>query len=127
LNNQTSPSINQSSDDASVKAASAVAAVFGHQLTPNEKKIGGTAVHYAVGAASGMVYGVAAEFLPEITNGFGLPYGAVFWLTVDEGAVPLLGLSKGPTSYPMSTHFYALTSHLVFGVTAEGVRRALRR
>src|SRR5205809_4783686 len=71
LNNQTSPSINQSSDDATVKAASAVAAVFGHELTPNEKKIGGTVVHYGVGATSGMVYGVAAEFLPEVTSGFG--------------------------------------------------------
>jgi hypothetical protein len=48
-------------------------------------------------------------------------------LAVDEGAVALLGLSKGPTQYPLSTHVYALASHFVYGVTTEVVRRALRR
>ena len=42
-------------------------------------------------------------------------------------SVPLLGLSKGPTEYPVSTHAYALASHLVYGVTAEMSRRALRQ
>jgi hypothetical protein len=41
--------------------------------------------------------------------------------------VPLLGLAKGPTEYPVSTHAYALASHLVYGMTAEMSRRALRR
>ena len=71
-------------------------------------------------------YGLASEVLPEVTAGFGLPYGTVFWLVVDEGAVSLLRLSKPPTAYPLSTHIYALASHLVFGATAEGVRRLLR-
>src|SRR6266498_3133872 len=56
----------------------------------------------------------------------GLPYRAAFWLVVDEGLVPLLGLSKEPGAYSLSTHIYALASHLVFGATAEGVRRVLR-
>ncbi len=116
-----------SEDDATVKAASAISeGLFAHELTPAEKKIVGPAVHYAVGATSGIVYGVAAEFLPQVTKGSGLRYGAVFWLTVDEGAVPLLGLSKPPTEYELSTHIYALASHLVFGATAEGIRRLLR-
>jgi len=114
-------------DDATVKAASAISErLFEHKLTKAEKKIAGPAVHYAVGATSGIVYGIASEFLPEVSIGFGLPYGTVFWLVVDEGAVPLLRLSKPPTAYPASTHFYALASHLVFGATAEGVRRLLR-
>ena len=45
----------------------------------------------------------------------------------NEGAVPLLGLAKGPAEYPLSAHVYALASHLVFGVTAEFVRRTVRR
>jgi hypothetical protein len=117
----------QSNDDATVKAAAAVSeGLFGHKLTSSEKKIAGPVVHYAVGATSGMVYGIAAEFLPEVTAGLGLPYGTAFWLVVDEGAVPLLGLAKPPTEYPISNHIYALASHLVFGATAEGVRRLLR-
>ena len=100
--------------------------MFEHKLTGAEKKLAGPAVHYAVGATSGIVYGIASELVPEVTVGFGLPYGTAFWLVVDEGAVPLFGLSKPPTAYPASTHLYALASHLVFGATAEGVRRWLR-
>ena len=114
-------------DDATVKAASAIfEGLFEHKLTRAEKKIAGPAVHYAVGATSGIVYGIASEFLPEVTMGFGLPYGIAVWIVVDEGAVPLLRLSKPPTAYPVSTHMYALASHLVFGATAEGIRRRLR-
>ena len=117
----------ESQDDATVKAASVISeGLFEHKLTKGEKKFAGPAVHYAVGATSGIVYGIASEFLPEATKGFGLPYGTAFWLVVDEGAVPLLRLSKPPTAYPASTHIYALASHLVFGATAEGVRRLLR-
>jgi len=117
----------ESQDNATVKAAAAISeGLFEHKLTGAEKKLAGPAVHYAVGATSGIVYGIASELVPEVTVGFGLPYGTAFWLVVDEGAVPLFGLSKPPTAYPASTHLYALASHLVFGATAEGVRRWLR-
>ena len=36
------------------------------------------------------------------------------------------GLSKLPTEYPLSVHAYAFASHLVFGLTTELVRRAVR-
>lgn len=114
-------------DDTTVRAASAVSeGVFGHKLTPSEKKIGGTAVHYVLGTGVGGLYGAAAEIAPNVTAAAGLPFGATFWLVVDEGAVPLLGLSEGPMAYPLSTHAYALSSHFVYGVTAEVVRRAVR-
>ena len=131
----TSKADESSSDDdsassapATVKAAELVSQkLFGHQLAKNEKKIAGDAVHYATGGTSAAVYGVAAEFVPELTTGAGIPFGIVVWLIVDEGAVPLLRLSKGPTNYPLSTHVYALASHFVYGVTTEVVRRTLRR
>ena len=114
-------------DPATVKAASTVSEkLFGHRLAPSEKQIAGAAVHYAVGATAGIVYGVASEFLPEVTSGFGLAFGTAFWLVIDEGVVPALGLAKRPAEYPLSIHAYALASHLVFGATAEGTRRLLR-
>jgi putative membrane protein len=117
----------EQADDATVKTASAISeGVFGHELTKGEKKIAGPAVHYAFGASVGGLYGAVAELAPEATAGAGLPFGAAFWLLADETAVPLLGLSKGPTEYPLSTHVYALASHLVYGLTAEAVRRAVR-
>jgi putative membrane protein len=80
-----------------------------------------------VGASAGAVYGVAAEYEPKVTTLAGIPFGAAFWMVVDEGALPLLGLAKGPNAYPISTHAYALASHLVFGLTAEVVRSTVRR
>ena len=115
-------------EPATVKTASAISeGVFGHSLTAREKEIAGPIVHYAVGTSAGAVYGVAAEYEPKVTTLAGIPFGAAFWMVVDEGALPLLGLAKGPNAYPISTHAYALASHLVFGLTAEVVRSTVRR
>ena len=115
-------------DPATIKAAEALSRkLFGHELAKDEKKLAGDAVHYATGGTSAAVYGAVAEFIPGVTAGAGIPFGTAVWLAVDEGAVPLLHLSKGPAEYPLSTHLYALASHFVYGVTTEVVRRTLRR
>jgi putative membrane protein len=115
-------------DDATVETAKVISKnVFGHELQESEKKPAGAAVHYAFGSVTGGLYGALAEVSPQVTVAAGLPFGAAFWLIADEVSVPLLGLSKGPTEYPVSTHVYALASHLVYGVTAEFSRRALRQ
>jgi putative membrane protein len=115
-------------EPATIKAAEAVSEkLLGHHLEKNEKELAGNAVHYATGGASGGAYGVAAELVPKVTAGAGLPFGTAVWLVVDETAVPLLGLSKAPLEYPLPTHVYALASHFVFGLTTEAVRRTLRK
>ena len=115
-------------EDATEKIADAISEkVFGRELEKDEKETAGAVVHYAFGAAMGGVYGIAAEVAPEVSAGLGLPFGAVFWLAADEVTVPLLGLAKPPTEYPLSTHAYSLASHLVYGLTAEAVRRAVRK
>jgi putative membrane protein len=114
-------------DDATVKVAKIISTeVLGHELQESEKKPAGAAVHYAFGTVTGGLYGALAEVTPQVTTGAGVPFGAAFWLLADEISVPLLGLSKGPTEYPVSTHAYALASHLVYGATAELSRRAIR-
>jgi len=118
----------QDDENATVKTAEAISeGVFGHELQKSEKEPAGAAVHYAFGTLSGGMYGVLAEVTPQVTTAAGLPFGAGFWLLADEITVPLLGLAKPPTEYPVSTHVYALASHLVYGLTAEMSRRALRR
>jgi len=114
-------------DDATVETAKAISEnVFGHELQESEKEPAGAAVHYAFGTLSGGLYGALAELTPQVTTAAGLPFGAGVWLLADEVSVPLLGLSKGPTAYPVSTHVYSLASHLVYGLTAELSRRAVR-
>src|ERR1041385_4456434 len=113
-----SQDVNQ--DDATVKAAKIISSeVLGHELQESEKKPAGAAVHYAFGTVSGGLYGALAEVTPQVTVAAGIPFGAAFWLLADEISVPLLGLSKGPTEYPPSTHAYALALHIVYGGTAE--------
>jgi putative membrane protein len=114
-------------DDATVQTAKVISSVvFDHDLQESEKEPAGAAVHYAFGTVTGGLYGALAEVTPQVTAAAGLPFGAAFWLAADEISVPLLGLAKGPTEYPVSTHVYALASHLVYGVTAELGRRAVR-
>jgi uncharacterized membrane protein YagU involved in acid resistance len=63
---------------------------------------------------------------PSTTAAWGLPFGAAVWLGADEVAVPAFGLSKAPMEYPASTHASALAAHLVYGLTVDVVRRAVR-
>ncbi len=114
-------------DDALERLANAISVgVFKKELTERAKDMAGTALHYAMGTTTGALYGALAEIIPEVKAGVGLPFGAVVWLTVDEGLVPAAGLSKSPTEYPLSTHAYAFSSHLIYGLTTELVRRAVR-
>lgn len=118
----------EAGDNAAVRTAKAISeGVFDHKLAKGEKEVAGAVAHYAMGGTSGAIYGALAERWPEVTLGAGLPFGAAVWLIADEGIVPALGLSKLPTEYPPSTHAYAVASHLVYGLTTEMVRRAVRR
>lgn len=114
-------------DDSAERLAQTISVgLSGHELTDREKDTAGTAFHYAFGISMGAVYGAAAEILPETTMGAGMPYGALIWIGADEVVVPLLGLSKSTDEYPLSIHASALASHLVYGLTTETVRRAVR-
>ena len=113
-------------DDATVKVASAISQSIGHDLTKDEKATAGPAVHYAFGATMGAVYGLLSEVAPVTAVGWGMPFGTALWLAADEVAVPAFGFSKSPTEYPASTHASALASHLVYGLSVDVVRRALR-
>ena len=114
-------------EDATMKAASAIAQSFGdHALSKREKEVGGSVLHYAFGTAMGAVYGALTEASPHSAAGWGLPFGALLWLGADEIAVSRLGLSGSPTEAPASVHASALAAHLVYGFTADTVRRGVR-
>ncbi len=114
-------------EDATMRTAGAVAeSLFGRELTTREKEVAGPAVHYAFGGAMGAVYGALAETSPSAGAGRGLTFGSALWFGADELAVPAVRLSGSPFQYPVSTHALALSSHLVYGVTLDFVRRMIR-
>lgn len=111
-------------DDATMKTANRIVhMLLNRELSKEEKKKAGPLVHYAFGAAMGAVYSMAAVVDPEVTRGFGTAFGSALFAVADELAVPMLGLAKKPTEYPLSSHASAFAAHLVYGLTAEGVRR----
>lgn len=119
--------VDRPEDDATERLANAISVkVLERGLTEREKDAAGTVFHYAMGLTSGALYGALAEFAPAAKRGAGLPFGAAVWLVADEGLVPAAGLSKSADEYPLSVHAYSIASHLVFGLTAEAVRRAVR-
>ena len=110
------------------KLAVAIAeGVFHTDLEPEEKKSAGSLVHYGYGGLMGALYGWAAESSALTRAGSGALFGAALWFGSDEIGVPMFGLSKGPQEYPISAHASALGAHIVYGVTTELARRALRR
>ncbi|HKP73658.1 MAG TPA: DUF1440 domain-containing protein [Pyrinomonadaceae bacterium] len=119
--------VDEPQDTAPARLANAISVgVSGRELSGGEKESAGTVFHYAMGTTSGALYGAVAEFVPGVKAGAGLPFGAAVWLAVDEGLVPAVGLSKSSPEYPLSIHAYAFASHLVYGLTTEVVRRAVR-
>ncbi len=115
------------SDPATVKAANKVSrAARGRSIEKKNKDTAGEAVHYGLGAALGIAYGIAAEFQPGVTAGFGTAVGATTALILDNVAVPIAGLGDPPWETPIGVHAYGIVSHLVFGAVAEGTRAAIR-
>jgi len=115
------------SDNPTVKVAEAITRpLLGRELSKGEKKTAGAVVHYAFGALVGGIYGMLNEATPAARAGFGLAYGAAVWLGADEGMVPALKLSPPPQDSTLSQHLGGLGAHVVYGVTTEAVRRALR-
>jgi hypothetical protein len=110
-----------------MQAASAIARpLLGRSLTEKEKEVGGPIVHYLFGAAAGAVYGAVAEVDSSVTIGAGIGYGFTVWLVADEVGMHAAGFATAPTDYPLSRHAATLGTHLVFGLTIEAIRRAVR-
>lgn len=116
-----------SGENATTRTADAIVhAINGKELEKSQKQTAGSIVHYVFGASMGALYGAVSEYYPEARVGFGTLFGAALFLFADEIAVPALGLSGSPTEAPLSSHAYALVSHFVYGITAEGVRKGIR-
>lgn len=115
-----------SPDATMVTAERLMRPILDRSLTREEQQKAGPIVHYAFASVVGSAYGVAAEFAPAVKKAAGVPFGAALFVGADEVALPVLKLSRGPREYPISTHIYGLSSHVVYGLTIELVRRGVR-
>jgi putative membrane protein len=114
------------SEPSTYVAADAIAeATAGRNLPPAAKPAAGAAIHYAFGGAVGAIYGAAAARTPDIAAWGGVPFGATVWWIADEMGMPIAGLAKPPSDYPLRDHATSLVTHLLYGATTEAVRRGL--
>jgi uncharacterized membrane protein YagU involved in acid resistance len=114
-------------EDSTVKTASAISQkVFHHELTPQQKKIAGPAMHYGFGASVAMFYGAAVEVMPVLRTGWGMPFGVAVWLGAHVITVPALGLSEPVTRSTPRREAVEFSAHLIYGAVVEAVRRLLR-
>jgi len=116
-------------EDATMKAAGKLAHAAGGELTKEQKGQASPWVHYGFGTAMGALYGMAMETSPHGVRAqripvFGSLFGSALFLGADEMAVPVMGLAE-PAKTP-SSHLYGWASHMVYGLTAEFVRRQVR-
>jgi len=84
-------------------------------------------IHWGFGTMIGGVYGVAAELSPRVTSW----QGSVFGLTVNrlahKGLLPGLDLVEPVAEQPAQERISEWVSHVIYGVTTEVVRRAVRK
>jgi hypothetical protein len=102
-------------------AAQTLASLVGRRLTDRQLAIAAPIVHFSFGAAVGAVYGAVAATQRRPPTGIGL--GTILWLTADEIAMPLLGLSRSTIRRPPEMHLQSFAAHIVYGLVTERVRR----
>ena len=105
----------------------AVELVAGDALTPAAKARLSEGLRWGLGAAAGAAYGAVAEFYPEATARHGASFGLAMEALSHEAALPALGLATQPEDQTTRERGSEITSYVVYGVTAELVRRLVRR
>ncbi len=103
-------------------------AATGEEPSSEEKSTLSKAVHWVYGSAMGGVYGAVRGPVRGADLSGGAVFGTALWAAGDEVMVPLLGLSKGPTAFPMKQHVHRFGAHLAYGgATALTTQVLLRR
>lgn len=95
------------------------AELVGFELRPELQQKAGQALHWTVGIGAGALYAVLRRRVDQAEWAQGLGFGTGFWLLVDEGLVPALGLTPGPLGFPWQTHARGWLGHLTFGFVVD--------
>jgi uncharacterized membrane protein YagU involved in acid resistance len=99
---------------------------FGHEVTPDKRAVASGIIPFAFGTLVGGLYGALAEHFDVVAIGNGTAYGTAVWLGAEELALPGLKLAKPVTEKSWSSHVTGLVGHLIYGVTLDAARRAIR-
>lgn len=94
-------------------------------LTTSQRVLALKLIHYGFGALLGVGYVRVAERWPALTRGLGAPAGLVIYTATHGSALPAARIQEPPWRLPASAVLWESSSHVVFGVALEVLRRAL--
>lgn len=95
-------------------------------LDEETRNTAGRMIHWGFGAAVGAAYGALAEYYPAATAKEGATFGLALMTLTEETALPALGMAEAAEEQTASGRTSEATSHLVYGLVAERVRRLVR-
>jgi putative membrane protein len=101
--------------------------IAGHELTAAMKTTVTEGIHWGFGATIGAAYGVVAEYYPAATAKEGASFGLALGTLTHQGALPAMGLAAEPEDQTFRERTSEMTSHVVYGVVTETVRRVVRK
>ena len=108
-----------------VAANRVVMALGGAGLNPAERVRVQRVIHYLTGSGLGVAYFAAANNWPAARAGRGALAGLAIYAGTHASVLPVLGIQRPPWRLAPAAVVWESTSHIVFGTTLEGVRRAL--
>jgi hypothetical protein len=100
-------------------AVARMARATGRRLSRRQIARWGWLFHKTFGILGGVGYLALRRAFPRIGWGYGLPFGAAFFLLVDEILVPALRLTPGPGAFSWKVHGRGAAAHIAYGVAAE--------
>jgi len=122
----TEPAATAAMGPLTVKVASKAASAVGASLSTGSRQVAGQVVDDGFGTFWAAVLGALSERWETPPPGTGVALGILLWLSVDEAALPALGLSGKASEYPRETHLRGLAAHVVFGVVLDRALALLR-
>jgi putative membrane protein len=103
-----------------------VAAAVGHAgLTDEQRVRAQRVIHYSFGAVLGVAYTATANRCTAASRGAGALAGIAIYAGTHGSVLPALGIQRPPWRLAPAAVAWEATSHLLFGMALEGVRRAL--
>ncbi len=92
-----------------------------------QRNAAGFAVHYALGAAPGALYGLARASSARPSLMRGALFGIALFVVQDELANTVMHTAGRPSDYPWQAHARGLIGHIAYGVTLEAALVAFDR
>ena len=99
----------------------------GHPLDHSAKAASSETIHWTFGALAGATYGAVVEFYPAAAAKEGASFGLVLATMTHGSALPAMGLSASPDNQTTRERTSEMSTHVLFGVVTEIVRKSVRK